>query len=77
MTKEEILDYLMHTPYNSNSAVLKSMLGEGNWSRLLKYVRETPYNMNRRVLESFFSDDSTGDVAVVGTAIVGKSKIGG
>lgn len=29
MNKQEVIDYLMYTPYNTNLAVLKSMLGEG------------------------------------------------
>ena len=28
MTKEEIINYLMSTPYNTNRAVLESILGD-------------------------------------------------
>lgn len=52
MNKQEIIDYLMHTPYNTNLAVLKSMLGDGDWSELLAYVKQTPYNVNRQILNS-------------------------
>lgn len=48
MVKEDVLDYIMNTPYNTNWAVLKSLVG--NSEELYKYIIETPYNMNRAVL---------------------------
>ena len=48
MVKKNILDYIMNTPYNTNWAVLKSLVGDSK--ELYKYITETPYNMNRAVL---------------------------
>ncbi len=48
MLKEEILDYIMNTPHNTNWAVLKTIVGDNE--ELYKYITETPYNMNRAVL---------------------------
>lgn len=73
-TKEQIIDYIMSTPHNTNWTVLLSMLGEGNWDKLKKYVETTPYNMNRSVLKSFF-ESSSGTSALVGSAIVGQAVI--
>lgn len=57
MNKQEVIDYLMYTPYNTNLAVLKSMLGDGNWDELLDYVKRTSYRINRRVLEGILGAD--------------------
>lgn len=72
--KEKAINYIMSTPYNTNWAVLSSMLGEGDWDGLKEYVKTTPYNMNRNVLGKFFEDNS-GTSAIVGSAIVGKAVI--
>lgn len=48
MVKEDVLDYIMNTPYNTNWAVLKSLVGDSE--ELYKYITKTPYNMNRAVL---------------------------
>lgn len=48
MLKEDVLDYIMNTPYNTNWAVLKTLVGDNE--ELYKYITETPYNMNRAVL---------------------------
>lgn len=57
MDKQEVIDYLMYTPYNTNLAVLKSMLGEGDWDELLDYVKKAPHSVNRRVLEGILGAD--------------------
>lgn len=75
MDKQKVIEYLMHTPYNTNLAVLKPMLGEGDWSRLLNYVRQTSYNMNRRVLEGLLNTN-TSTAAIVGIAKVGEAVVG-
>ena len=48
MLKEDVLDYIMNTPHNTNWAVLKTIVGDNE--ELYKYITETPYNMNRAVL---------------------------
>lgn len=53
--KEKIINYIMNTPYNTNWAVLSSMLGEGDWSKLKQYIEITPKNMNKKVLESLLT----------------------
>ena len=79
MDKQEVIDYLMYTPYNTNLAVLKSMLGEGDWDELLDYVKKTPHSVNRRVLSSLLSandgGEDDGDGAIVGEAIVGSAVV--
>lgn len=74
MDKDKIIEYIMTTPQNVNWAVLKSILGEGNWENLEKYVKHTPLNMNRMVLEGFFESGSSNS-AIVGEAIVGSAVI--
>ena len=75
MLNTQIITYLMSSPSNTNWNVLSSMLGDGDWSELKAYVETTPHNMNRKVLESFFGE-SSGDAAVVGTAVVGQDVAG-
>lgn len=65
MEKQQIIDYIMSTPTNTNWSVLSSMLGDGDWTRLKAYVETTPHNMNRMVLESFFSGSDEPDFLVV------------
>ena len=70
----QIINYIMSTPTNSNWNVLSSMLGDGDWSELKAYVETTPHNMNRMVLESLLSESGNSNVvgsAVVGTAVAG------
>lgn len=74
-TKEQIIDYIMSTPHNTNWTVLSSMLGEGNWDKLKKYVETTPYNMNKKILEALLGGKQKDNSAVVGTAIVGTAII--
>lgn len=77
MTKTQIIDHIMFTPHNTNRAVLKGILGDGNWEALYKYVATTSHNMNRKVLEALIGDSSSGGAgAVVGTAIVGTDVVG-
>lgn len=73
MNKNDILDYVMNTPRNTNWNVLSSMLGDGDWSELKAYVETTPYNMNRMVLKALLNGGNSNVVgsAVVGTAVVG------
>lgn len=52
MDVNKIIEYIMTTPYNTNWAVLSSMLDDGDWEEFRKYVMNTSGNMNRRVLES-------------------------
>jgi len=71
----QIINYIMSTPTNSNWNVLSSMLGDGDWSKLKAYVEMTPHNMNRMVLESLLSGGS-GNSNVVGSAVVGTAVAG-
>ena len=48
MLKEDVLDYIMNTPHNTNWAVLKTIVSDNE--ELYKYITETPYNMNRAVV---------------------------
>lgn len=75
METNQIIDHIMTTPSNTNRAVLKGMLGEGNWEALYAYIEKTSYNMNRKVLESFFGNASSGASPIVGTAVVGQATI--
>ena len=80
MTKTDIINYLMTTPYNTNKNVLNSILaGLDNKDEIIAYALHTPHNMNRKVLESLISADGgsgASDSAVVGTAVVGSAKVG-
>lgn len=71
MDVNKIIEYIMTTPYNTNWAVLSSMLDDGDWSKLKEYVEKTPKNVNRNVLKYFFEGKGQDNHAVVGTAIVG------
>lgn len=72
----QIINYIMNTPTNSNWNVLSSLLGDGDWSRLKAYVETTPKNMNRQVLKVLLGSGSSGSSAVVGTAVVGRDTVG-
>ena len=72
----QIIDYIMNTPTNSNWNVLSTLLGDGDWSRLKAYVETTPKNMNRQVLKALLGNGSSGSSAVVGTAVVGTDTVG-
>lgn len=75
MTKNEIIEYLMTTPNNTNRSVLNSILGDkSNKEAIIAYAMQTPHNMNRMVLESLIEDDVI--VAMVGTAVVGTAVVG-
>jgi len=75
MGKQEIIDYLMTTPRNTNKNTLNSMLaGLDNKDVIIAYALHTPHNMNRKVLEDLIGDGF--DKAVVGTAVVGTAKVG-
>lgn len=77
MEIEKIITYLMETPHNTNRAVLASMLGEGDWTKLYEYVKLTPNNMNRQVLRTLLGGNAGGSkVALVDSAIVGKAVVG-
>lgn len=71
MDINQIIDYIMKTPINSNWNVLSSLLGDGDWSQLKAYVETTPKNMNKQVLRALFGGESSGSDTVVGTAVVG------
>lgn len=58
MDKNDIIEYVMNTPHNTNWNVLSTVLGEGDWSKLKTYVEATPKNMNRKVLESLLDGGS-------------------
>lgn len=72
----QIIDYIMKTPTNSNWNVLSSLLGNGDWSQLKAYVETTPKNMNRQVLKVLLGGESSSSDAVVGTAVVGTAVVG-
>ena len=72
----QIINYIMNTPTNSNWNVLSSLLGDGDWSKLKAYVETTPKNMNRQVLKVLLGSGSSGSGAVVGTAVVGRDTVG-
>lgn len=77
MLKEDVLNYIMNTPHNTNWAVLKTLVGDDE--ELYKYITETPYNMNRAVLDGILDRIDEGgseDAAMVGTAVVGTSTLG-
>lgn len=74
MTKTEIINHIMQTPHNTNRAVLRGLLGDGNWETLYNYIKQTPYNMNRKVLESLINLES--NKALVDFAKVGIVKAG-
>ena len=71
----QIIDYIMFSPSNTNWNVLSSMLGDGDWSKLKKYVETSSYNMNRMVLKSLLGGGS-GNSNVVGNAVVGTAVAG-
>lgn len=77
INKEKIIAYLMHTPYNTNIAVVRSMVGEGT-EKFYNYISTTPRNMNRAVLESLLDEFDSEDVgsSIVGTAVVGTAFVG-
>ena len=76
MTKQEIIDYLMTTPHNTNKNVLETVLaGIQNKDEVIKYALYTPRNMNRMVLESLIIDVDSGSIPTVGTAVVGRAII--
>lgn len=72
----QIINYIMATPSNTNWNVLSALLDNGDWSVLKAYVETTPKNMNRKILEALLGTNSGGNIAVVGTAIVGISVVG-
>lgn len=72
----QIINYIMETPTNSNWNVLSTLLGDGDWSKLKAYVETTPKNMNRQVLKALLGNGSSGSSAVVGTAVVGRDTVG-
>ena len=71
----QIINYIMSTPTNTNWNVLSTLLGTGDWSKLKTYVEKTSHNMNRKVLETLLGS-SSGSGAVVGTAVVGRDVVG-
>ena len=75
MDTNKIISYIMTTPYNTNWAVLSTMLGKGDWSKLKEYIKKTPKNMNKKILEVLLSEKQEDNSAVVGTAIVGMAII--
>lgn len=72
----QIINYIMNTPANSNWNVLSTLLGDGDWSKLKAYVETTPKNMNKQVLKALLGNGSSGSNAVVGTAVVGRDTVG-
>lgn len=61
MDKNKIIEYLMETSTNTNWAVLKGILGEGEWDILEKYIKKTPRNMNKKILETLLENTSDKD----------------
>lgn len=78
MTKNEIIEYLMTTPKNTNKNVLNSILaGVSNKDAIIEYALTSPYNMNINVLKSLIGEDEGGGTAaVVGNAVVGTAVAG-
>ena len=76
MNIEEVLDYIMNTPANTNLAVLKTLVSNEQWEKLCIYMSQTPYNANKAVLRGLL-EKKEGQTAIVGTAVVGTSKVGG
>lgn len=73
MDKNKVIEYIMHTPYNTNKAILADLLGAGDWTNLYNYVFKTPNSMNRMVLDTIISNSGASPivgVAIVGTAII-------
>ena len=80
MNKQDILDYIMNTPYNTNWAVVKSIVGDNK--ALYDYITTTPYNMNRAVLNGILDkidggEDEPAGSSKVGEAVVGTAIVGG
>lgn len=75
----QIINYIMSTPLNTNWSVLSSLLGDGNWSKLKTYIEMTPKNMNKQVLRTLLENGSgsegSGSNAIVDTAIVGSAQV--
>lgn len=63
MLKEDVLDYIMNTPYNTNWAVLKTIVGDNE--ELYKYITETPYNTNRAVVSGILDRIDTNNGIVI------------
>lgn len=61
MDKDKIVTYLMNTPYNTNWAVLKGMLGEGDWSGFKKHIEKNLGSMNVGVVGSILGEGNKGD----------------
>ena len=66
MEKNDIIEYLMTTPSNTNAAVLNSILADyDNKNEIIAYALKTPHNMYRRVLETLLMENSSSNEAVV------------
>lgn len=57
MTKEQIVEYIMSTPYNTNWNVLSTLVGEGDWDRLKFYIRNNSASINKKVIETLMNSD--------------------
>ena len=75
LTADEIINYLMTTPYNTNKNVLKSMIADlENKDEIIAYTLNTPHNMNRKVLESLIGEgDENDDKISIKTIIVSQN----
>lgn len=69
----DLLEYIRQSYPRPNRRVLEA-LGANN--ALIEYLETTPWNTNISVVMSL-ADISSSDEAVVGTAVVGVSKVGG
>lgn len=69
-----LLEYIKQSYLRPNKAILQSL---GASDELIEYLLKTPHNTNiNMVIDGFGINDGGSDAAVVGTAIVGTSKIG-
>lgn len=67
----DLKNYINKNYKNPNPKVLEAL---GASQTLIDYLRFTPWNTNKNMLDSL--GVSGGGAAVVGTAIVGKDKVG-
>lgn len=69
-----LLEYIKQSYLRPNKAILQSL---GASDELIEYLLKTPSNTNiNMVIDGFGINDGGSDVAVVGTAVVGTSKVG-
>ena len=67
-----LTEYIKQNYKNPNKQILKVL---GASDALIEYLFKTPWNTNVNILNSLINE-SSGDAAVVGTAIVGTDVVG-